>query len=133
MRKLLFFAVLISSCTARYTPTEGSIAIKKETKRLLDSKVNRMAGVTTGNLTYYFILNENNTFAAVVNMNDSKKYDFCAGTFEYNADTLNLNYYKNYKSKYLTDRVLVNNFDKEMTFLDADSTKNTRIKILNEL
>jgi hypothetical protein len=133
MRKLLFFAVLISSCTAKFTPTEGSVAIKRETRKMLDSKVNKMAGVTTNNLTYYFIMNENNTFAAVVNMNDSKQYDFCAGTFEYNADTLNLNYYKNYKSKYLTDRVVVDDFNKEMVFINDDSTKNTKIKILNVL
>lgn len=134
MRKLLFFAVLITGCSAKYTPTAGSIAIKRETKKMLESKVDKMAGATTDGRTYYFILNQNNTFAAVIDMDDSKQYDFCAGTYQNNSDTLNLNYYKNYKSKYLTDRAVINNFSKEIVFIDnADSTRNTKIKILNQL
>jgi hypothetical protein len=133
MRKLLFFAVLITGCSAKYTPTEGSIAIKRETKKMLNAKLDKMAGATTDGRTYYFILNQNNTFAAVIDMDDSKQYDFCAGTYQNNSDTLNLNYYKNYKSKYLTDRAVIDNFNKEIVFLGDDSTKNTTIKILNQL
>jgi hypothetical protein len=134
MRKLLFFAVLVSGCSANYKPTGESVAIKKETKRLLNSKVDRMAGIKTGGLTYYFILNENKSFSAVVDMDDSKQYDFCAGTYQYNYDTLNLNYYKNYKSKYFTDKAVIDNNNNEIVFINTDdSTKNRRIKFLDQL
>ncbi len=133
MRKILFFAVLISGCSASYTPTEQSIAIKKATKKMLLSKVERIAGRKDGGLTYYFILNENKTFSAVVDMDDSKKYEFCAGTFKNNNDTLTLNYYNNYRSKYLTDKAVIDNVNKEIIFLDIDPTKNTRMKFLAQL
>ena len=133
MRKLLFFAVLITGCSARYTPTDESLSIRKETRKMLDSKVDKMAGAKKDGLTYYFILNKNNSFAAVVDMDSAKKYEFCAGTYKNNADTINLSYYKNFKSKYLTDKAVIDNFNKEIVFIDADSTKNTRIKLLAQL
>ena len=133
MKKLLFLAVLISSCTAKYTVTDESLAVKKETKKMLQSKAERMAGLKVGDLTYYFILNENNSFAAIVDMDNTKKYDFCAGTFENISDTINLNYYNNYKSKYFTDRAIIDNKSKEIVFLNPDFTENKRIKLLDIL
>jgi hypothetical protein len=133
MRKLLFFAVLITGCSAKYTPTEGSLTVKKETKKMLQSHVDRMAGAKVDGFTYYFILNENKTFEAIIDIDGTKQYDFCAGTFQYNADTLNLNYYKNFKSPYLTDKAVVDNSNNEIDFLNADLTKSKRLKFLDQL
>ncbi len=123
----------ISSCSARYTPTDESVAVKKETKKMLQSKAEKMGGLKVGDLTYYFILNENNSFAAIVDMDDTKRYDFCAGTFQNVSDTINLSYYNNYKSKYFTDKVIIDNKNKEIVFLNADFTENKRIKLLDIL
>ena len=132
MIKLLFIAVIVSGCSARYTPTEESLLIKNETRYLTQSKVARMAGLKVDGYTYFFILNENKSFSAVVDMDASKKYDYCAGTFEDNADTLNFNYYKNFKSIYFTDKAVIDHNSNELVFIDADSSKTKRIKFLDE-
>lgn len=134
MRKLLFFAVLITGCSvSRYTPTERSLAVKKETKEMLHSRVDKMAGAEMDGFTYYFILNENKTFSAIVDIHATKQYDFSAGTFQYNGDTLHLNYYKNQQSPYLTDRAVVDKGSNEIYFLDAGLTKTRRLKFLDQL
>ena len=134
MKKLLFFAVLFTGCSAKYTPTQESASIQKETRKMLNSKVDKMAGLTIEGRTYYFILNKNNSFAGIVNMDNSKQYDFCAGTYQNNADTLSLSYYKNYKSKYFSNKAIIDNMNKEIVFIDdVDSTKNRRIKLLDQI
>jgi hypothetical protein len=133
MRKLIFLAVLISSCSARYTPTDQSVSIKTETRKMLDSRIAVMAGLQTDSITYYFILNRNKSFAAIAHLDNEKKYDFRAGTFESNADTLDLSYYGNYKSNYFSDKAIIDNANGEIIFLSADSTKNRKIKFLDQL
>ena len=122
-----------NSCDGHYTPTDISAKVKRETKRLLQSPVIRMAGAEMDEYTYYLIINENKTFSAVVNVHGTRQYDFRAGTFYTKGDTLNLNYYKNITSAYLTDRVLVDYKKREMYFLNDDQARTTRLKILNEL
>jgi hypothetical protein len=122
-----------SSCTGRYTPTEISLTVKNETKKMLQSPVNKMAGAEMDEFTYYLIINENKTFSAIVDVHGTQQYDFCAGTFQSNGDTLNLSYYKNIKSVYLTDRAVVDNNKKEIYFLNTSQEKTTRLKILNQL
>jgi hypothetical protein len=133
MKKLLFFAVLITGCSAKYTLTDESVAVKRDTRNMLQSKVARMAGLKTDGLTYYFIFNQNNSFSAIVDMDDSKKYDFCAGTFEYNSDTLSLSYYNNFKSKYITDKAIIDTNSNELVLINPDYTVNKRIKFLDQL
>ncbi|UAY52993.1 hypothetical protein [Ferruginibacter albus] len=130
---LFIIAGLFSSCAATFAPASTeSQAIREETRELLRAKVDKMAGVTQDNMTFYLVLNENNSFAAIVNMNKTKQYDFCAGTYRNHEDTLTLNYYKNYMSKYLTDRAVIDNDNKQITFIDANGNKGRVIKFLTE-
>lgn len=131
MKKLLFLAVLATGCSVKYKPTEQSVTVKKETKEMLLSKVDKMAGRVTDGYTYYFIMNENKTFAAVVNMDATKQYEFCAGTYKSNNDTLTLNYYKNYKSQYFTDKAVINNISKEIIFIGDDAGEDRRVKLMD--
>jgi hypothetical protein len=133
MKKFLFIAVAATGCSARYTPTEQSLTVKNETKQMLQSKVDKVAGAETEGLTYYFILHENKTFAAIIDIHGTKKYDFSAGTFQSKGDTLQLNYYKNLQSGYLTDKAVVDNVNNEIYFLDKDLTKIKKLKFLNQL
>lgn len=116
-----------------YTPTDISVSVKKETKKMLQSPVVQMAGAQMDEFTYYLVLNENKTFSTVVNIHSTRQYDFRAGTFQTKGDTLKLTYYKNLTSAYLTDKVLVDNDKKEVYFLNKDLVKTTRLKMLNEL
>ena len=122
-----------STCSGRYTPTDISLTVKNETKKMLQSPVDKMAGAEMDEFTYYLVLNENKTFSAIVNVHSTKQYDFRAGTFQSNGDTLSLNYYKKLGSAYLTDKVVIDNNKKEVYFLNTDMAKTTRLKILNEL
>ncbi len=122
-----------NSCSGKYTPTATSVSVKKETKKMLQSHVVKMAGAEMDAFTYYFVINENKTFSVIVNIHDTKQYDFRAGTFQSKGDTLNLNYYKNLKSDYLGDKAVIDNNKGEVYFLGAGSSKTTRLKILNEL
>ena len=122
-----------SSCSGTYTPTAASLVVKKETKKMLQSPVDKMAGAEVDEFTYYLVLNENKTFSTIVNIHSTKQYDFRAGTFQAKGDTINLNYYKNLHSEYLTDKVVVDNKKQEVYFLNRDLAKTTRLKILNEL
>lgn len=122
-----------NSCSGRYTPTATSVLVKKETKKMLQSPVDKMAGAEVDEYTYYLVINENKTFSTIVNIHGTKQYDFRAGTFQSKGDTLNLSYYKNLRSAYLTDKVVVDNRKGEVYFLETDLAKTTRLKILNEL
>lgn len=122
-----------NSCPDKYTPTTTSVMVKKETKKMLQSPVDKMAGTAMDAYTYYLVINENKTFSTIVNIHSTKQYDFRAGTFQTKGDTLKLKYYKDLQSVYLTDQVLVDNRKGEMYFLGKDLAKTTRLKILNEL
>ncbi len=122
-----------NSCSGKYTPTATSVTVKRETKKMLQSHVVRMAGAEVDEFTYYFVINENKTFSVIVNIHDTRQYDFRAGTFQSKGDTLNLKYYNNLKSDYLGDKAVVDNNKREVYFLGAGSAKATRLKILNEL
>ncbi|MFT3679591.1 MAG: hypothetical protein QM791_04925 [Ferruginibacter sp.] len=121
------------SCTGVYTPTELSADVKKETKKMLQSHIIKMAGAEMDKYTYYLVINENKTFSTIVNIHATKQYDFRAGTFKAKGDTLSLSYYKNLKSDFLTDKLVIDNKKREIYFLNKDLAQTTRLKILNEL
>lgn len=122
-----------NTCEGKYIPTETSVLVKKETRKMLQSPIIKMAGAQMEKFTYYLVLNENKTFSAIVNIHSTMKYDFRAGTFQTKGDTLNLNYYKNIGSDYLTDKAVIDNNKNEIYFLNTSLAKVTRLKILNEL
>jgi hypothetical protein len=120
-------------CSASYTPTATSLAIKNETKKMSWSHIDKIASSETDDLSYYFIIRENKTFSVIVSVHGTQQYDFRAGTFQANGDTLSLKYYKNVKSDYLNDKVVVDNDKKEVSFLGTEQDKNKSLKILNHV